>query len=234
LTQVGGTKARMPNRLSFTCKSMLRYKATSRAIKFARSFNGGVATMKPSSVALGTIAALVMTPIIAQTHSIGGWEQPKAATGTIVDSHGAVLGPWYPDPTASLEYVLLSLNNNKVMAQVNVESLKGGADNLYYVSEGCSGPAYIAQVYEGDEFDQAPLEVSNQETFSHYDEESGFGGSPLYYANLAAGTAFVTVCSALNTHGDCDIASAGGCTSIIAYPALSYDWSHLAFPLKLQ
>ena len=193
--------------------------------------------MKYSSTAIGTIAALAMTPMVAWGQPIGQGK-PRLAAGIIADSHGAVVGRWYPAQTANLlplDYVLLYLSNNPVVTQVNATSFKGGADNLYFASS-CSGAAYIAQVNQGDEFYQSPLAVSSQETFSRLDPETGFGASPLYYADLAAGAKIVTVCAAENTAGDCNPISdsPGGCTSITAYPALSYDWSHLAMPLRLQ
>ena len=110
------------------------------------------------------------------------------------------------------------------------------AGQTIFTSRQVAAARLIAQVNQGDEFYQSPLAVSSQETFSRLDPETGFGASPLYYADLAAGAKIVTVCAAENTAGDCNPISdsPGGCTSITAYPALSYDWSHLAMPLRLQ
>jgi hypothetical protein len=150
----------------------------------------------------------------------------------VVDSAGAILGLWFPDIPGDDEYLVHTIGSITFIAEVRNDGIKGNpAAYLYYSASDCSGPPFIKVVF-GASFYQDRLTIPFQETFSGFEEETGSGTPPLYYADSTSKYSTMTVCSEENPGEDCE--AIPGCESINVYPALTWDWSHYVEPFLFK
>jgi hypothetical protein len=140
----------------------------------------------------------------------------------IVDSAGTPVGRWFPDILGDDEYLVHTISGVSFIAEVRNNGIKGDPDSKVYYASDCTGAPFIQEV-AGPSFYQDRLTVPYQETFSGFDEETGAGTSPLYYADPTSGYTTMTVCSVEGADQVCN--PIPGCESINAYPALTWDWS---------
>jgi hypothetical protein len=153
------------------------------------------------------------------------------APAEVVDSEGAIVGLWFPDISGDDEYVVHTTGSITFTAEVRNNGIKGNpAANLYYAASDCSGSPFIQEV-AGPSFYQNRLTIPYQETFSGFQEETGAGISPLYYADSTTNYSAMTVCS---QKGSNQVCAPIPCESINVYPALTWDWSHYVQPFLFK
>jgi hypothetical protein len=161
----------------------------------------------------GVMLALIAIPAYADSTRQRGYPQNSVSPAEVVDSAGVEVGLWFPDILGDDEYLVRTINGLTFIAEVRTTGIKGNpAASLYYTSSDCSGPPFIQEV-PGPSFYQERLTIPFQETFSGFNEETGAGIPPLYYADSTSDYTFISVCSSKDVGQVCNPIP-GGCESI--------------------